>query len=377
MYAHDNDLRKNTMKCYLVGGAVRDALRNKPIKERDWVVVGADAKTLLDKGFLPVGKDFPVFLHPDTKEEYALARTERKQGHGYKGFTFYANPNITLEQDLTRRDLTINAMAQDPDSDDIIDPFGGQKDLANKMLRHVSEAFSEDPLRVLRAARFTAQLEGFTIHPSTQQAIETIRQSGELKHLTPERVWQECLKALNQPQAANFFSTLHDLKAYPTLFPEYPYRPIQTQTLNQTQNVSACIRFACWSCHEKKEAIMQLSKRLNIPTTYRNLALKCAAYNLNDETLANMNETDWMHCFNALDLWRQPEQLKPWLTVMQYKAQANQTQLTHGNAILTLAETVQTIRADAQMREQYQGPELGRAIEKKRKKMISDWIKNR
>jgi len=177
---------------YLVGGAVRDKLLGVPCKERDWVVVGNTPEALLEKGYKQVGSSFPVFLHPETREEYALARTERKQGHGYHGFTVDFNPGVSLEEDLSRRDLTINAIARGPD-EQLIDPFGGQADIESRVLRHVSPAFSEDPLRVLRVARFAARFAplGFTVHPSTLALMSGMAASGELSHLVPERVWGE------------------------------------------------------------------------------------------------------------------------------------------------------------------------------------------
>ncbi|GIR64205.1 MAG: hypothetical protein CM15mP69_0330 [Ectothiorhodospiraceae bacterium] len=182
------------MKVYLVGGAVRDKLLGIPVKEKDWVVVGSTPQEMRDKGYKQVGKDFPVFINPKTGEEYALARTERKSGHGYTGFEFDTNPNVTLEEDLARRDLTINAIAQDEDGT-LIDPFNGQEDIKNKKLRHVSDAFSEDPLRVLRVARFKANLKNFEITKETLQKIEKVIISNEMKYLTGERIWLELIKS--------------------------------------------------------------------------------------------------------------------------------------------------------------------------------------
>jgi tRNA nucleotidyltransferase (CCA-adding enzyme) len=181
------------MKIYLVGGAVRDQLLGKEPKEKDWVVVGSSPDEMIARGFKQVGKDFPVFIHPKSGEEYALARTERKSGHGYTGFNFDANSNVSLEEDLERRDLTINAIAQD-DSGNLIDPFGGQKDILEKKLRHVSDAFSEDPLRVLRIARFKSDLDNFEITKETLIKINDIKESGELNYLTGERIWLELYK---------------------------------------------------------------------------------------------------------------------------------------------------------------------------------------
>ena len=207
------------MQRYLVGGAVRDSLLGYPFHERDWVVVGATPQQMLDLGYQQVGKDFPVFLHPTTKEEHALARTERKSGKGYTGFSVYAAPDVTLEQDLLRRDLTINAIAQ-ADDGSIVDPFGGAADIENKILRHVSDAFAEDPLRVLRVARFYARYAhlGFNVAPETQALMR--RLSDELNTLTPERVWQETAKALSEQTPQAYFQLLHDSGALAALMPE-------------------------------------------------------------------------------------------------------------------------------------------------------------
>src|SRR5499427_7584761 len=197
------------MKVYEVGGAVRDALLGLPVKERDWVVVGASAAELLAQGYRRVGKDFPVFLHPTTGDEYALARTERKVGPGYTGFQFDTAATVTLEQDLERRDLTINAIARDTDGT-LIDPWGGQRDLAGRVLRHVSSAFEEDPLRVLRVARFAARFKslGFAVAPETRELMARIVASGELEALKPERVWQETAKALGEDDPAAYIEVL-------------------------------------------------------------------------------------------------------------------------------------------------------------------------
>ena len=211
------------MKVYLVGGAVRDKLLGIPVKEKDWVVVGSTPQEMRDKGYKQVGKDFPVFINPKTGEEYALARTERKSGHGYTGFEFDTNPNVTLEEDLARRDLTINAIAQDEDGT-LIDPFNGQEDIKNKKLRHVSDAFSEDPLRVLRVARFKANLKNFEITKETLQKIEKVVTSNEMKYLTGERIWLELIKS-HDP--LRFFFALKDISPE-TLLDIFPHATIKS-----------------------------------------------------------------------------------------------------------------------------------------------------
>ena len=207
------------MKIYTVGGAVRDALLGLPVKDRDYVVVGARPDELTALGYRPVGRDFPVFLHPVTQAEYALARTERKSGHGYHGFTFHAAPEVTLEQDLARRDLTINAIAQSEDGN-LIDPFGGRRDLDHKVLRHVGPAFAEDPVRVLRLARFAARFSDFSIAPETMALMRQMVDSGEVDHLVPERVWAELAKNLGERHCRRFFEVLDACGALARLFPE-------------------------------------------------------------------------------------------------------------------------------------------------------------
>lgn len=207
------------MKRYLVGGAVRDALMGRAHGDRDWVVVGATPEAMIDAGFLQVGRDFPVFLHPDTKEEHALARTERKTAAGYRGFEVHADPGVTLEEDLGRRDLTINAMAQD-EAGALIDPFGGRRDLAAKTLRHVSEAFSEDPVRILRIARFAARFEDFRIAPDTLALMVGMVNAGEVDALVPERVWQELARGLMEARPSRMFEVLRECGALARLLPE-------------------------------------------------------------------------------------------------------------------------------------------------------------
>ncbi len=210
-----------TPQVYLVGGAVRDELLGLPVRERDWVVTGATPEWLLDQGFRQVGADFPVFLHPETSEEYALARTERKRGHGYHGFVVTFDPGVSIEDDLARRDLTINAIARDADGT-LVDPHGGRADLEARTLRHVSPAFSEDPLRVLRVARFAARLHhlGFTVHPETRELMRGIAASGELGHLVPERAWSEIGRAMGGPRPRVFVEVLRDCDALAELLPE-------------------------------------------------------------------------------------------------------------------------------------------------------------
>ncbi|OZA13922.1 MAG: multifunctional CCA tRNA nucleotidyl transferase/2'3'-cyclic phosphodiesterase/2'nucleotidase/phosphatase, partial [Hydrogenophilales bacterium 17-62-8] len=207
------------MKTYIVGGAVRDRLLGLPVADRDYVVVGASPEQMVALGYQPVGKDFPVFLHPETHAEYALARTERKSGTGYKGFTVHAAPDVTLEEDLSRRDLTINAIAEDSDGA-LIDPYGGQRDLAARTFRHVSEAFAEDPVRILRVARFAARFTAFTVAAETNALMRQMVDNGEVDALVPERVWQEIARGLMEAQPSRMFHVLRDCGALARLLPE-------------------------------------------------------------------------------------------------------------------------------------------------------------
>ena len=211
------------MKIYQVGGAVRDALLGLPVHDRDWLVVGGTPEAMVAQGFTPVGRDFPVFLHPQTHEEYALARTERKSGHGYQGFTVYTSPDVTLEEDLARRDLTINAIAAPADwtgDEAVFDPYHGVADLHAKVLRHVTEAFAEDPVRILRVARFAARFTDFSVAPETMALMQAMVQAGEVAHLVPERVWQEISRGLMQAQPERMFAVLRACGALAVLLPE-------------------------------------------------------------------------------------------------------------------------------------------------------------
>ena len=211
------------MKIYMVGGAVRDRLLGRPVNDHDWVVVGATPEDMVARGYLPVGRDFPVFLHPHTREEYALARTERKSGRGYRGFVIQTSPDVTLEEDLARRDLTINAIAVSADPAGLeghFDPYGGARDLDNKVLRHVTDAFREDPVRILRVARFAARFTDFTVAPETMQLMREMVQHGEADHLVAERVWQELSRGLMEAQPSRMFEVLRECGALAVVLPE-------------------------------------------------------------------------------------------------------------------------------------------------------------
>ena len=283
------------MKIYLVGGAVRDELLGLPVRERDYVVVGATPDEMVRQGYKPVGKDFPVFLHPKTHEEYALARTERKSGRGYKGFTVYASPEVTLEEDLRRRDVTINAMAKAEDGT-LIDPFGGKKDLAGGVLRHVSPAFAEDPVRILRVARFAARF-GFGVADETMALMKQMVRSGEADYLVPERVWQEFSKGLSEEHAGKMFEVLESSGLLGKAFPEIKSWP------NHLSD-SVPVRFAVLTWALEESEIEALSRRLRAPNEVRELALTASR---NKQALNSSNPEGLLALLKGADAFRRPE----------------------------------------------------------------------
>ncbi|ENC9771875.1 TPA: multifunctional CCA addition/repair protein [Citrobacter koseri] len=336
------------MKIYLVGGAVRDALLGLPVKDKDWVVVGATPQEMLDAGYQQVGRDFPVFLHPQTREEYALARTERKSGSGYTGFTCYAAPDVTLEEDLQRRDLTINALAQDDDGH-IVDPYQGRRDLDNRLLRHVSPAFSEDPLRVLRVARFAARYAhlSFRIADETLALMRDMTAAGELEHLTPERVWKETENALTTRNPQVFFQVLRDCGALRVLFPEVDalfgvpapakWHPeidtgihtLMTLSMAAMLSPNVDVRFATL-CHDLGKGLTpkalwprhhghgpagvklveQLCQRLRVPNEIRDLAKLVAEFHDLIHTFPILQPKTIVELFDSIDAWRKPQRVE-------------------------------------------------------------------
>jgi len=292
------------LKSYVVGGAVRDELLGLPVKDRDWVVVGATPEEMAAKGFKPVGKDFPVFLHPETHEEYALARTERKSGRGYKGFSVHAAPDVTLEDDLRRRDLTINAIAKD-EAGKLIDPFGGQEDLRRGVLRHVSAAFSEDPVRILRVARFAARFS-FSVDKNTQALMRKMVQSGETDYLVPERVWQEFSKGLMEEHPERMFQVLDSTGLKILAKPKYRL------------SGSLPVRFAllAWPLEEKE--VEAWCKRLRAPNEVRELAMLASGYR---EQLKHAKRPDeLLDVLKRTDAFRRPERFAQLLEVARTAA---------------------------------------------------------
>lgn len=336
------------MKTYLVGGAVRDGLLNLPLKDKDWVVVGATPQQMIAQGYAQVGRDFPVFLHPETHEEYALARTERKSGNGYTGFVCYAAPDVTLEQDLARRDLTINAIARD-EAGHYYDPWGGRADLEQRILRHVSPAFNEDPLRVLRVARFAARFAhlNFRVADETLALMRAMVRSGELDHLTAERVWKETESALLTRNPQVFFQVLRDCGALAVLFPELDnlfgvpapaqWHPeidtgvhsLMTLAMAAQLSPELDIRFATlfhdvgkaltpeekWPSHHGHglagvPLVANLCERLRVPNAVRDLALLVTEFHDLVHTIERHPATTLVALFDRLDAWRKPQRIE-------------------------------------------------------------------
>ncbi|WP_394129675.1 multifunctional CCA addition/repair protein [Shewanella maritima] len=347
------------MQVYLVGGAVRDQLLDLPVKDKDFVVVGSTPQAMIDQGFTQVGRDFPVFLHPKTHQEYALARTERKSGSGYQGFICHADESVTLEQDLLRRDLTINAIAQD-EQGNYYDPYNGLEDINNRTLRHVSAAFSEDPLRVLRVARFAARFstQGFTIAPDTMSLMKQMVASGELEQLTPERVWQEIDKVLSGATPHVFFDVLKSCGALKVILPEidalfgvpqpaqwHPEIDSGIHTLLVLEQASllshsVSVRFAAlthdvgkavtpqsmWPKHhghgQKGIAIIKrLCQRLRVPNHIRDLAVLVSDQHQNIHNALQLRAETVLKIFDKADVWRKPERLPDLLICCQADAQ--------------------------------------------------------
>ncbi len=271
------------MKAYLVGGAVRDALMGRASTDRDWVVVGSTPEVMTQAGFTPIGRDFPVFLHPDTKEQYALARTERKTAPGYRGFTFHADPTVTLEEDLARRDLTINAMALDPQGA-LIDPFNGKSDLQERVLRHVSTAFSEDPVRILRLARFAARFADFTVAAPTLALARQMVEAGEVDALVPERVWQELARGLLEERPSRMLSVLTECGALPRLLPELDRAWRARSPTADPAKVSA-------RDHVERSVDRAASLGADLPTRFA-----CLTHELNEASALITTQTSSLHC---------------------------------------------------------------------------------
>ncbi len=310
------------MKVYLVGGAVRDALLNEPVYERDWVVVGSTPEALLTLGYQQVGRDFPVFLHPKTKEEYALARTERKAGVGYYGFQCDASPDVTLEQDLLRRDLTINAIAED-EAGNLIDPYCGVRDIKNKVLKHVSAAFVEDPVRVLRLARFQARFYrfGFRVADETVKLVHQMLEQGELAHLVSERVWQEWEKSLSGDNPEVFIQSLKELGAFDQIFPLLKAADLKPMLENlveiSVRSKHAMLRFAAlMSGLQDKNQVDAFCRALRVPNAYRDLAVLAVVFN----QVTYHDASQIVLALEQVDAFRKPDRFKDLLTVCEARS---------------------------------------------------------
>src|SRR5579859_6202517 len=401
------------MKTYLVGGAVRDRLLGLPVRERDWVVVGATPEELARAGYLPVGREFPVFLHPATHEEYALARLERKVGPGYRGFTTRFSPDVTLEEDLRRRDLTINAMAES-EAGELIDPYGGQADLAARVLRHVSASFTEDPVRVLRAARFAARFasRGFRIADETLELMRRMVASGEVSALVAERVWQETERALAEEHPEVFFATLRACGALAVIFPEIdalygvpqPARwhpEIDTGvhvmlalSSAASSRTSTAVRFAVlthdlgkartprelWPKHHGHEQagvalIEALAERLRIPGTHRELAILAAREHTRVHRALELRPETVLELLQECDAFRRPERFAELLQACEADArgrsgfeQTPYPQVAYLRAALTAAAAV---TLSGEERRGLEGPAIGEELRRRRLAAVS------
>lgn len=399
------------MKTYLVGGAVRDHLLQRPIHERDWVVVGASEGEMLDQGFRPVGKDFPVFLHPETGEEYALARTERKSGHGYGGFTVYASPEVTLEQDLQRRDLTVNAMAQTEDGD-IIDPYNGRADLEARLLRHVSPAFAEDPLRILRVARFAARYQplGFSVASETMTLMRAMVDAGEVEHLVAERVWKEISRALVEPRPDVFIRVLRECGALQVLLPEVdrlfgvPQPPVYHPEVDTGDHVLRALRQApaelpvrfavlvhdlgkgitpedILPSHRGHESaglplVQEVCNRLRVPNPIRSLALGVCEYHLHSHKAFELRPHTIMKLLRALDALRNPEKFEQFLQSCEADARGRlgleDREYPQADYLRAARACAAAVEVKTLMAKGYEGAELGRELDRARTEALAE-----
>ncbi len=371
------------MQTWLVGGAVRDELLGLEPVERDWVVVGATPEELEAAGYRRVGRDFPVFLHPKTGEEYALARTERKSGHGYHGFTVHAGPDVTLEEDLGRRDLTINAMARDADGR-LIDPWGGRADIEARLLRHVSTAFTEDPLRVLRVARFAARFAplGFQVAPETRDLMRSMSASGELDWLVPERSWQETARALSDPAPRRYFEVLMDCDALARVLPELVplfaagADPIPPKALDRATEATAdpSIRLAslCFPL-APQGPLAELGERLPIPRRWLELARATSEWHMNCIELS-ADPAAIHDVLSGLDALRRPDRFEAVLTACDAIAAArdDHDEWRRRRDLLERARAAaQALNGSALAAEGWRGEALGQELEKRRRAAIA------
>lgn len=383
------------MQIYKVGGAVRDRLLGRPVTEVDWVVVGATTEEMAALGYRPVGADFPVFLHPKTGEEYALARTERKSGRGYGGFTFHASPDVSLDDDLIRRDLTINAMAED-DHGRVIDPYGGQRDLEARLLRHASPAFAEDPLRVLRVARFAARYAelGFVVADETMALMRQLAESGELQALTPERSWKEISRALMEPRPEVFIQVLHDCGALQELFPELDAL-FNTGSTSAGATLLQVLRQCAhhqqplpvrWACllhplgegneppEQRKKPIEAINVRCKVPRDCQELALLVGEYHPKTHQATTLPPAQLFDLLQHFDIYRRPERFEQFLAACEMiaRGQTPEEQDAYPQAAYLRAAAVaaRAVEARPLIEQGYKGAELGQALLRKRLEAI-------
>ena len=355
------------MKVFLVGGAVRDSLLKMPFYEKDWVVVGATKEELIEKGYKQVGKDFPVFLHPETKEEYALARKERKTGSGHKAFSFEFDKNVSLEEDLERRDITINAIAQDNEGS-FIDPFNGQEDLKNKIIRRVSDAFKEDPLRVLRVARFAAKLNGrgFKIDEDTMIEIQKITDSGELTTLSRERIWMETHKALTTDNPEVYFKLIEECGALSQICPvsqlntSYLSKVIKTQTDPSTR----------WACLVASNALLKdINNSFNVPKEYKETSEICSLI-IAFKKLDSINAKDIIELADKTDIYRKEDRFLKAEKISNFCIDNNSNQNLNWNEIVKL---INDVKASSDLKE---GKLIAEKLKEDRLNVIKHYLSN-